>query len=351
MLSLCGCPAGAPQGLVGSSSSGDPVPAPGSTSTTPGSPESSSGTGLAGSSSSGSGPTECCTSHPAPGCEDPSIEACVCELDAECCAFGWDDGCVQVALTLCGACGGGGTTEAEGSSESTGTDTNGHHHDPECCMPSDTPGCADEDIEACVCGNDPFCCESEWDDLCIQVGITNCDTRCGPPASCCEFGLDPGCSDPTVEACVCALEPECCMTEWDGSCVATAAIECGAGCKLDSGDGDCCVDNGTPGCDDPVIQACVCVDDPFCCDVVWDYVCAAAAPGPPCYADCGGGTTGGMATSGGPVPGDCCQPSGAAGCDNWATEACVCAIEDLCCTDHWGPLCVNLATGDCGLVC
>lgn len=37
---------------------------------------------------------------------------------------------------------------------------------------------------------------------------------------------------------------------------------------------DCCVDNGTPGCDDPVCQKTVCHTDPFCCDVEWDDICA-----------------------------------------------------------------------------
>ena len=37
---------------------------------------------------------------------------------------------------------------------------------------------------------------------------------------------------------------------------------------------DCCLNNGTPGCDDPQIQACVCAADSFCCGTAWDQVCA-----------------------------------------------------------------------------
>jgi hypothetical protein len=40
---------------------------------------------------------------------------------------------------------------------------------------------------------------------------------------------------------------------------------------------DCCIDNGTPGCDDPECQAIVCAQDPFCCDVAWDGLCASQA--------------------------------------------------------------------------
>jgi hypothetical protein len=40
---------------------------------------------------------------------------------------------------------------------------------------------------------------------------------------------------------------------------------------------DCCIANGTPGCDDPTCEAMVCGDDPFCCNVFWDSICAAEA--------------------------------------------------------------------------
>ncbi len=43
------------------------------------------------------------------------------------------------------------------------------------------------------------------------------------------------------------------------------------------GGSDCCVANGTPGCDDPECEAIVCAVDPFCCDVSWDGICAGEA--------------------------------------------------------------------------
>ncbi len=39
-------------------------------------------------------------------------------------------------------------------------------------------------------------------------------------------------------------------------------------------DSDCCVANGTPGCDDPECEAIICAIDPFCCDSSWDGLCA-----------------------------------------------------------------------------
>jgi hypothetical protein len=43
------------------------------------------------------------------------------------------------------------------------------------------------------------------------------------------------------------------------------------------GEGDCCAPHGTPACEDPACTAAVCADDPFCCDVEWDQICADAA--------------------------------------------------------------------------
>ncbi|MCH7518847.1 MAG: hypothetical protein IH964_07435 [Candidatus Dadabacteria bacterium] len=40
---------------------------------------------------------------------------------------------------------------------------------------------------------------------------------------------------------------------------------------------DCCFANGTPGCDDALCEADICGEDPFCCNVEWDGLCADAA--------------------------------------------------------------------------
>ncbi len=43
------------------------------------------------------------------------------------------------------------------------------------------------------------------------------------------------------------------------------------------GQGDCCAANGTPGCDDDVCCAAVCLVDPICCAAEWDVLCAFGA--------------------------------------------------------------------------
>jgi hypothetical protein len=58
------------------------------------------------------------------------------------------------------------------------------------------------------------------------------------------------------------------------------------------GDGDCCVANGTPACDNPDCCDFICFADPFCCDQAWDALCAATARdecavcADPCPLDC-----------------------------------------------------------------
>ena len=41
--------------------------------------------------------------------------------------------------------------------------------------------------------------------------------------------------------------------------------------------GDCCVNNGTPGCEVSACEATVCAVDSFCCAVAWDDICAGEA--------------------------------------------------------------------------
>ena len=46
-----------------------------------------------------------------------------------------------------------------------------------CCFSHDTVGCDDAVIEACVCAADAFCCNTSWDNLCVN-GAINCGAMC-----------------------------------------------------------------------------------------------------------------------------------------------------------------------------
>jgi hypothetical protein len=55
---------------------------------------------------------------------------------------------------------------------------------------------------------------------CNENGVPDeCEIGDPPDHNCCETGHGAGCTDPVIEACVCAQDPYCCDGEWDGDCV------------------------------------------------------------------------------------------------------------------------------------
>ncbi len=117
-----------------------------------------------------------------------------------------------------------------------------------------------------VCGGNGLCkdapnnCGNGW---CQQGQVETCQTcpqDCGPCVAC----GDGICQQNQGESC--SVCPEDC-----GPC---------------QGDGDCCEIHESPGCDDPDITACVCAMDPFCCNNYWDQLCV--NEGEECGAQCNG---------------------------------------------------------------
>lgn len=162
----------------------------------------------------------CCDPSNVGGCDSPAVEACVCQADPACCQDAWSPACVKQVETLgCGKCpgdGGGGGGPAG-----------------DCCQANGTPGCVDAAVEACVCAQDPDCCQTEWDALCAQgveaLGCGNCGGGGGGGGGgCCQPAQDAGCGDLVVEVCVCTQDPYCCFVEWDAQCVdQVSALGCG----------------------------------------------------------------------------------------------------------------------------
>ncbi|MHC4908152.1 MAG: S8 family serine peptidase, partial [Planctomycetota bacterium] len=114
-------------------------------------------------------------------------------------------------------------------------------------------------------------------------------TTCSPSSGgCFEDNGSPGCDIPDCCAQVCGADPFCCNTEWDAGCAQQASETCG-NCGL-PGSGNCFFPGGsvTPGCED--LQCCqtICAIDPFCCETQWDGTCAAQANDlcPPPNDDC-----------------------------------------------------------------
>jgi hypothetical protein len=133
----------------------------------------------------------------------------VCTADPFCCTNTWDAECKAGALD-CGA--------------DCGLD---------CCIQRSEGGCEDPTIEACVCGIDPVCCSGDlWDEYCTTIARNYCDAPCS--SSCCQTSASPSCEDSVVSACVCALDATCCSTAWDADCVNLAIDECAAECPASS---------------------------------------------------------------------------------------------------------------------
>jgi len=296
-------------------------------------------TGTSGSSSSGGTTGEsqsCCNAHAGAGCDDVELAKCVCEQEAFCCAFDWDDECVELA-GQCGGCGAATGTTAE---------TTGNPEPSPCCAASEQPGCAEDPmLEACVCDLDSFCCDEQWDAQCTQTAVRQCSAVCetsGEP--CCAPTGTPGCpEDPAVEACVCNFDAYCCDRQWDAMCVGIGQGDCGLDCigGGGGGGGDCCMAQGGPECDDMAVNDCVCELDGYCCDVQWDEICVSEAQYV-CMDDCG-------------LPpanmGDCCMEQPGPGCDDMAVTDCTCMIDFGCCLFSWDSHCAAIAVTACDIAC
>ena len=357
------------------------------------------------------GSGDCCLPNGTPGCQNVSIANCVCAGDAWCCSSEWDDQCVEEVTQFgCGVCQ---SQPACGDFQCTGeescvtcpADCGSCQGSGDCCQPNGTPGCQDANIAGCVCGQDGWCCSSEWDQQCVdevtQFGCGVCDAQptcgdgacaanencidcpqdcgdCTGPGDCCEDTGTPGCQNAAVAQCVCAQDLYCCMTMWDGIC-AGEVVEFGCGscegpagcddgncandedclicpedCGWCPGVGDCCEPNGSPGCDKANVQECVCDQDLYCCESEWDYTCAAEVESFAC-GECLGGTDcgDGICAPGetcalcpedcGPCggSGDCCEPHDGPGCDDPTVQACVCKDDSFCCEYTWDEVCVE----------
>lgn len=233
------------------------------------------------------GEGDCCVGHDTRGCDNKPVEQCVCASDSWCCESEWDDACAALIEQLgCGHCAagddGGGDPPPPAGDDGGGdppppTDDGGDPPPPagdgggdppppagddggdppppeettgggdpppaeggDCCVAGDAPGCADATVQACVCGQDSYCCDTAWDAVCVdEVGSLGCGT-CGAGGSdggdgggtastCCEQQDGAGCPDTTVQDCVCAVDDYCCTTFWDLTCVGEVeTLSCGS---------------------------------------------------------------------------------------------------------------------------
>ena len=282
----------------------------------------------------------CCIIHPTPFCRDPDCCVAVCTFDPFCCQTAWDLSCTQYAAIL---------PQCEDQGCVCGNPA--IPGDPFDCFASHAlPGC--EDIFCCqsTCLRDPFCCYVTWDEACVRVAEEYCSQNPGcfdpvtsvpSPGSCFVPHATPGCDSPGCCSQVCAIAglEYCCETVWDADCAARAIEVCD-----DCGDpfaGSCLRAHTTPNC---VVEECcraVCDIDPFCCEVVWDGLCAETAR---TRGECND-----QATCGGPpnVNRSCWIPSYTPGCTDATCCAIVSAIDPFCTEVRWDAVCAREAAFLC----
>ncbi len=216
----------------------------------------------------------------------------------------------------------------------------------DCCTANGTPGCDNFDCCDFVCFIAADCCAVDWDEACAGFALVICPDQCGAdcPGSgdCCAVNGSPGCNDALCCESVCLVDATCCDDVWDAACVATAATVCTA-CAPPfdcPNDGDCCTDNGTPGCRDAACCEAVCSLDPRCCDDGWNAECAVTA-----NLLCGG--VGEQYCGFCPGTESCCESHASPGCDSEACCNLVCGLDVTCCTDRWSLSCQSLALDHC----
>ena len=124
-----------------------------------------------------------------------------------------------------------------------------------------------------------YACGSGFNDYILTVTSTSCGSQyCNFTYNFAGFPTDLDC-----QLAVCNSDSWCCSTSWDGLCASSvfdfpACDGCIAYCNNAigipgfSGDQDC--------------QDAVCAEDPFCCDTSWDGLCAGEAALQPACANC-----------------------------------------------------------------
>lgn len=158
----------------------------------------------------------------------------------------------------------------------------------DCCAANGSAGCEDADCCAAVCAVDPYCCAQSWDEVCALQALDLCEScppLCPGEDDCCDWGYTAACDDPLCCETVCNLDPYCCLELWTSNCADLADTYCYTLCSIcpeinecgAEGTRSCCLANATPFCDDADCCGAVCAEDPYCCSVIWDGICADVA--------------------------------------------------------------------------
>lgn len=232
----------------------------------------------------------------------------------------------------------------------------------DCCEGRQGPGCAVDSCQSCVCGLQPRCCDSMWDDSCVTLANDECAQACScpqpPPEDCCastnarcDSQECSACGFESCQDCVCGIDSQCCSGIWHDGCASIArGRDCAAACLCEAEPPlDCCEAKLESGCGFEACEQCVCDDLAQCCDefAVWDERCAERAVAA-CTDEC-------LCSDARP-PEDCCSGNLEVGCAFESCEACVCGGgggHPECCSGMqvWDDTCADVAVESCSGAC
>jgi hypothetical protein len=199
--------------------------------------------------------SNCFEFSPLPECTDPACTELVCDIDSFCCFNSWDGICANIGCDVCFNT----TGFAEYCPTIAPTIAPVPTFSPaptaepavsNCFESSIFPNCTSAACTESVCAVDPFCCENQWDSICVGVA---CDVGCegadfepacvvdnttspapiaptfspaptAEPAvsNCFDSSIFPNCTNANCTESVCALDPFCCEEQWDSICVGVA---------------------------------------------------------------------------------------------------------------------------------
>jgi len=303
----------------------------------------------------GPGAGDCNEANGTPGCEDIACCALLCASVQFCCVVEWDDQCAEAACDgpcqpppACGACGAGVCFEAGG----------GPFCDDNCGPEGLCLGCCQT-----VCDVDPFCCDTDWDALCVgeAMQLCGCTPQDAPPNDDCDTAIAIGLGDTAVtNVCGTSGGPDhdtCNDTfvtglgidvwysydaDFTGALNVTPMVDAAWTTQLAIYDGCDCL-----GLEDP----------PYVCAPLGGTATVPVTSGT-CYLIRLGGTFDGPTGAGtlqlAAVPdacvggtGNCNAPHANPGCDDLSCCATVCLMDATCCNAAWDQSCADLADASC----
>jgi hypothetical protein len=107
----------------------------------------------------------------------------------------------------------------------------------------------------------------------LQVACTNAPACVCSPGNCYTPHNNPGCDIPSCCTLVCAQDPSCCSMNWDAVCAGIATNLCSIELVCGQSGNDCCQVNPDGGCEFPACCEAVCNEDLVCCFGAWDQTC------------------------------------------------------------------------------